>query len=465
MRLAWFSPWPPDPSGVAGRSAEIVAVLAGRGHGIDVFVDDARLAVERRQPDAAPALGRVRVMSPHDFVWRMTAGQYDLAVYQVGNSHLHDHIWPYLFHFPGLSVLHDGRVHHARALALTSRGRTDEYRDEFAWNHPGVPVEGAEFALRGSDGVYLYQWPMIRGVLAASRLTATHTRGARAELERSSDGRPVEYIALGEGLATPMTEPARQARRASAGISDRAVVFGVFGGLTAEKRVLQILRSFAATYARHPETRLVLSGAPEKGLDIPAIGAELGIAPATTVLGRLDDPSFDEWIAAVDVTLNLRWPSALETSGPWLRALSAARPTVIVDLEHLSDVPALDPRTWQLHTPARGSAETAVAVSIDILDEEHSLGLAMRRLASDRALRDRLGHAARRYWEGEHTLDRMADDYERVMASARQMPPPAVDLPAHLRPDPWAHTRELVSAFDSGVRDAIARLHPASPRP
>ena len=116
MRLAWFSPWPPDPSGVAGRSAEITAVLAARRYAIDVFVDERRIAADRRQPAGPPSSGEVRVLPAHDFIWRAARSPYDLVVYQVGNSHLHEHVWPYLFRWPGLAVLHDARLHHARAL-------------------------------------------------------------------------------------------------------------------------------------------------------------------------------------------------------------------------------------------------------------------------------------------------------------------------------------------------------------
>ena len=54
MRLAWFSPWPPDLSGVAGRSAEITAVLAARRYAIDVFVDERRITADRRRSWSRP---------------------------------------------------------------------------------------------------------------------------------------------------------------------------------------------------------------------------------------------------------------------------------------------------------------------------------------------------------------------------------------------------------------------------
>jgi hypothetical protein len=66
------------------------------------------------------------------------------------------------------------------------------------------------------------------------------------------------------------------------------------------------------------------------------------------------------------------------------------------------------------------------------MDEDHSLRLAMRRLASDAALRAALGAAARLYWEREHSPARMLEDYRRVLAVAASRPSPRVALPAHL---------------------------------
>ena len=53
MRLAWFSPWPPQPSGVAGRSAAITARLAAAGLALDVFVDARYVPVDAGRGHAA----------------------------------------------------------------------------------------------------------------------------------------------------------------------------------------------------------------------------------------------------------------------------------------------------------------------------------------------------------------------------------------------------------------------------
>jgi hypothetical protein len=427
---------------------------------VDVFVDERRVPVTRAA-DAAPGPGDVRVQSAHDFVWRIARGQYDLVVYQIGNSRLHEFIWPYLFRWPGLAVLHDARLHHARGRALLLQKRFDDYRAEFAWNQPGVSVDAAELAIAGFDGVYYYQWPMTRNVVESSVLTAAHSRGAVVELTEAWPDRPIDAIALGEGRTELPNDAARASARTALGWTDRTVAFGVFGAQTAEKRLGPIVRAFAAAHARNPEARLLLAGArdrsPDRSIDALALASELGVADAVSIRETPGDDEFDDLVAAVDVSLNLRWPTALETSGPWLRALAAARPTVIVDLAHLCDVPTLDPRTWQPHGPAHTGGHRApapIAIAIDILDEDHSLRLAMSRLAVDAELRSTVGRAGRAYWEREHTVARMVEDYERVMTRAGSLTPSTAPQPTHLRPSVVAHADELLRNVDATLTAA-----------
>jgi glycosyltransferase involved in cell wall biosynthesis len=304
---------------------------------------------------------------------------------------------------------------------------------------------------------------MTRSVLALSRMIAVHARGAVDELAGVEPVAAIEYVALGEGRAEPCTEAERRDARRALGLADAQIAFGVFGALTAEKRLPQILRAFAATHARVPDTVLVAAGSADVSVDVAALAAQLGIADAIRLPGPPDDEAFDTAIAAVDVSLNLRWPSALEMSGPWLRALAAARPTVIVDLPHLGHLPTLDPRSWRLHAPALppGADRDAVAAAVDILDEEHSLRLAMHRLATDATLRDALGRSGRRYWESAHTVDRMVDDVDRVLAAAASRPAPAPALPAALTPDPFALARRLLDPFGAAAIGVLADLTPA----
>jgi glycosyltransferase involved in cell wall biosynthesis len=242
------------------------------------------------------------------------------------------------------------------------------------------------------------------------------------------------------------------------------VVFAAFGLVTPEKRVPQMLRALRAVRddggARGPGVRLRLVGAVTPHYDVAADARAHGVADLVEVTGWVDDDAFDHAILDSDVCLCLRWPTNREASGPWIRALAAGKPTVINDLAHLVDLPTLDPRTWavQVASPAAADAtrtwrrEEAVAVAIDILDEDHSLAIAMRRLALDAGLRADLGAAARRHWAAGHTVQHMADDYERaIQAAARAPARPGRPLPPHVTADGTALARRLAAEVGVAV--------------
>lgn len=448
-RLAWFTPWPPQRSGVAGRSAEVVPLLIRSGHAIDVFVDERAVSGTTRASDAAPAPGEIRLQSAQDFPWRHARGQYDLVVYQLGNSSVHDFTWPYLFRWPGLVVLHDTSLHHARAQSLLGRLRLDAYRAEFAWNHPDVHPVAAALAVRGFNGVYYYCWPMRRAVIESARIVGVHSRGGCRELQNASPDRPITYIPLGEGAVVAPGAPARF--RAAHQVPDGAVLFGVFGMLTEDKRIGPVLRAFTGVRARDLNVHLVLAGWPDPKLQIPELIESHGLTGSVSVIPHLDDADFADAIAAMDVCLSLRWPTAGETSGPWLRAIANSRATIISDLAHLSHIPTLDPRTWRRHAPSSDTSpeadSAAAAIGIDLLDEDHSLRLAMLRLATDATLREQLGRAGHAYWEREHTLAHMVEGYLTAIARAITLPMPTTELPSHMHPDPIAKTRTILAQF------------------
>jgi glycosyltransferase involved in cell wall biosynthesis len=465
MRLAWFSPMPPVRSGIADCSADVIGVL-GRRHAIDVYVH----ANHPRAVPALEALESVRVYSAHDFVWRHRAEPYDLTVYQVGNSSHHDYLWPYLFRFPGLTVLHDVHVHHARAASLLRTRRPDDFRVEFAANHPDASADLAELAIAGFDNHLYYSWPMSRLIVEASRLTAVHSSPMASQLAAELPHAHITTIRLAHG-ERPSDERIARGRarvRASYGIADGAVLFGVFGGLTPDKRIPQILDALAAIVPYAPSAHLLLAGATARHYDPTVDIGQRGLDDRVTITGHLATESeLTDCMAACDVSLNLRWPTAREMSGPWLRALAAARPTITIDLAHLVDVPSIDPRTWKVNTAASGFSPLAsrsespnsepraasrdpVTVAIDILDEDHSLRLAMRRLATDPALRASLGAAGQRYWEREHSMPQMVQDYERALAEAAALPAPAVSLPQHLVTDGDQVLNDILAEFSLG---------------
>jgi glycosyltransferase involved in cell wall biosynthesis len=447
--IAWFSPMPPARSGVAIYSAEVVAALR-REYSIDVYVDGPRTPVE-------PVPGAPAARTAHDFVGEHIKRPYDLIVYQLGNSSHHDYLWPYLFRYPGLVVLHDVHLHHARAAALLRTKRAVHYREEFHANHPAVSVDVAEVAVAGFDTHLLYEWPMTKLVVEAARLTAVHAPGMAAMLREASPSAAIETIRLGHGEAVTAERRrlSRERVRRERRIPDNAILFAVAGALTPEKRVAQVLDAFAAIRPYVPDGRVLLAGAPAAHYDVAKDVSRRGLDEAVIITGYIEDEhALTEHLCACDVSLNLRWPTAHEVSGPWVRALGAGVPTITTELAHLADVPSIDPRTWMVSHSAvvAEQAPEPVTVAVDILDEDHSLRLAMRRLASDAGLRERLGSAGQRYWQERHSHDGMLADYRRVIAAARDIP--VANRSSATPPTGWPD--HLLDCADSRLRTLLA---------
>src|SRR4051812_23990505 len=174
VRIAWFSPLPPIRSGIATYSAAIVPRLSGT-HAIDCFSEE----------------------NARDFVWQARRDPYDLVVYQLGNAPCHDYMWGYLAAFPGLVVLHDARLHQARARSLLQQERFDDYRREFWYDHPEACRDVVEYAVAGLGGPIYYCWPMLRVVLRTARLVAVHNPRVAADVREEYGGTAIEAIHLG----------------------------------------------------------------------------------------------------------------------------------------------------------------------------------------------------------------------------------------------------------------------------
>ena len=429
QRLAWFSPVPPDRSGVARHSADLLPAL-GRDRIVDLFTTS---AAARRLPGAAG------LYDTRDFVRQQRAAPYDLVVYHLGSAPCHDDVWPCLVRHPGLVVLHDDNLHDARARMLLAQGRADDYRAEFVYNHPGAPPRIADLGASGLLGSLIRLWPMRQTVLDSARALLVHNAWFAARIREEAPALAVDVVELGVP-DVPHDPNGRAAVLRRHGVPEHAVVFAATGCLTPARRISRMLRALASLPGAAPAWHLMLCGEPVDANALLAEARALGAARRLTVTGRIAADEMPAYHAAADVGVSLSWPPSRTIRASWLRWLAAGKPTIVTDLVHASDVPALDPRDWMVAgrpaaRDAAGRPTDPVAVAIDILDEDHSLALAAARLAAEPALRIELGRAARRLWAARFTLDEMAAGYERAIENACRATydeAHRAHLPAHL---------------------------------
>lgn len=403
-RLAFFSPLPPVPSGISYYSAHLLEGLGSR-HEIDLYYDR-RIAPPR---SLLPALKR----HPHDeLIWRNAQNPYDLVVYQMGNSLHHAYMHPFVFQYPGLLVLHDLVVHHARGHVLLSAGRQQEYRDELEYCHPGLGRQVGDILAYVPSDFTCYQFPMNKLMVDVSLAVGLHTTHGVEAIREASPGKPVELIHM--AVPAPPTAPIDRF-----GLHDAWPLLASFGFMNKEKRVDAILEAVKRLRLRYPKLRFLFVGKAHKHFRLDRAIRRMGLQQTVTVTGTVGEGEFQALLDASTLVLNLRYPSAREMSASLLRSLGAGRVTLVSDLIHMKDIPA------------------EIAPRVALFDEADSIVEVVTGLLEDKAALAARGARAREFIDGAYRLDDMVADYDRAIAAAIEarasFSRPAA-IPAHVRP-------------------------------
>lgn len=425
MRLALASPLPPLPTGIADYTADLVQILSP-GHEIELFHGQEDVDLARFPAD-------VSVHRASELVARHGREPFDVTVYQMGNAPAHDFLYEVVPRLPGLLVLHDLVLHHARAARFLesdavrawracpgsrearegARPVLEAWHDELAYEYPAAGDRLFAAHLGTVGDLLPYAYPLFRMPVEASRAVAVHNGFMAAAVRAEVPGALVLEVPM-PAAASPVAPEAVRDLRARLGLVPEDIVVGCFGRLTPEKRVLTVARAVARALARDPRLRLLLVGpVPERGR-LEADLDRLGVRPSTIVTGRVPLDDLPAYLEATDLVAHLRYPTARETSAALLRALAQGRPTVVSDLEQQRDLP-----------------DEAVA-RVDITEEEDGLVRWILELARDPDRRARLGAAAADHVRREHAPSRVRAAWEEALQRTRDrsLPPPR-GWPAH----------------------------------
>jgi glycosyltransferase involved in cell wall biosynthesis len=208
--------------------------------------------------------------------------------------------------------------------------------------------------------------------------------------------RPIHVINMIAGSVSAEPDGASGLRelREQLGLPTDACLIGTFGFIGPTKRpatILQVLSSFA----KDSRIKLVIVG---QGQDLTAMIQSFGVRDRVICPGFVSDVDFGKYIRAVDVVLNLRYPSMGETSLTLIQAMYHARPCIVTNDAWFAELP--NDCLWKI---SAGETETEeLQEAIDTLSKD-----------SDR--RRELGEAARRYTLSQCTPDHVASQYMEVL--------------------------------------------------
>ncbi len=222
--VGYFAPLPPAPTGVADYAAALLAELRKHGH--------------------------VEIES--------NAG---VALYQLGNNHLHRSIYQRAVEQPGVAVLHDAVLHHFFLGTLDEAAYTEEFVYNYGEWMRGLAEELWRNRARSAADPRYFEYPMLKRIAIASRAIIVHNpAAARAVKRHAPRARVVEIPHLFEAPALPDTVEILRFR-AEMGLGPRTLLVGVFGHLRESKRLPVVLRAMERAWKKGADARLLVAGA------------------------------------------------------------------------------------------------------------------------------------------------------------------------------------------------------------
>jgi glycosyltransferase involved in cell wall biosynthesis len=363
MNVAYYSPLPPEHTGISEYSELLLPALRRR---IEVDV------VPRGRTSPAAA---------------------DVCLYHVGNNpDAHGWIVEALRKRPGVVVLHDFVLHHL--VAGLTLGRKDGPGYLGAMQRE-AGVAGRLLAHGVLDGIVPPLWEVRPEDFPLAGEVLEHAAKPGGGLIVHSRYVAERAVASGyDGRLWRIPHPAWPDPGLPAEDVAGEPVVGCFGNINASKRIPQLLEAFAALRAEHPEAKLLLVGA-----DLDARLSKLPVGVER--IEYVDEPRLWALMGACDACVSLRAPTMGETSGSVIRALVLGKPLVVSDVGWFAELPD----------------EVALKVPVDAHEAE-TLGAALELLASNDRARMAMEDAARAYVAAEHDLERSAEAYVAALEEA-----------------------------------------------
>ena len=305
MKLNWFSPLPPLPTGIAEYTGTILPYLAAR----------AEIVLWTDQSEWSPELERyasVKRFQGDEVSW-VEASRAEATVYHMGNNPLyHRSIWQVSRRLPGIMVLHDLRLQDFFTCV---------FRDFFAdregylrlmqryYGDAGCRAGEELWSGRRNMEDMATAFPLTSACTENSIGVVVHTPGGLESLKPGSSY-PLGFIPFPYAAAPNAVFESWQAKRAPAKPPYRLVVMGY---LNPNRRLDSLLHAWGTSRVRNSFT-LDVYGTLWDEAHVRRQIRKYGLEKAVRLHGYTPCSKLDEHLIDADLGINLRYPSMGEAS-------------------------------------------------------------------------------------------------------------------------------------------------------
>jgi glycosyltransferase involved in cell wall biosynthesis len=325
--VLWGSPLPPTRSGIADYAAELLPYLAR----------ETEVAV-LEPPDWEVPPGAAWLSGLKRLAWDAPKPRGYITLLHLGNNPYHLWVVRRLRQCGAIAVLHDTTLHHLLVEEAAADGQWKRYATELAEAHPEAGSALAAARLWGFTGrLDPFLFPAREVYLRHASGVIVHTRQAERQVAASCPDLPVRRVPL--AVAEPPVGD-RDAWRARLGLASPELLLVHLGFLTPAKGLDVILRSLVALGELGIAARLAVIGeGSETGAFEAGVGAA-GLSGRVTVWGYASESELGGILAAADLGLVPRYPTAGETSAAALRFFAAGVPVAVAGYRQFLELPA-----------------------------------------------------------------------------------------------------------------------------
>lgn len=394
-RMAFFSALPPEASGIADYSAELLPELA-RFYDIEVIV---------QQPEITDGWIKANFPVRDSDYFERRASKFDRILYHVGNSPFHLYMFDLMRRYPGVVVLHD--FFQTAVLNWMDRdaGISGHLLRAVYESHSFTGLQAA--AEHDRDWI-IRHLPCNLGVIQAALGVIVHSQYSRQLAHRWYG----ENTASGWRIvAFPKNQFAgnRKESRARLGILPDEYLVCSFGMLDPTKLNDRLLSTWLASgLVANKQCRLLFVGQNHGGEWGRVLGGKIRdsrFGDRVRITGFAQPEEYRDYLFAADCAVQLRTMSRGETSAAIFDCLSHGLPTIL---------------------NAHGSAaELSPHIAYKLPDDfsDRELSSALERLQDEPEFRTNLGRQAAEFVRQEHNPRHVAEQYRDAIEEFQSSSP------------------------------------------
>ena len=330
-RLAHVCPLPPERTGIADYAVMLLPELM-RWYDVELVLDQPSVLLPEE------LLG----LPQHNPAWfARHAREFDQILYQFGNSPFHSFMLPLLEQHPGVVVMHDffmsGLLSHQQ-LTGAKPGIWSEALLHSHGYHALLESQAADGIEAAKDS-----YPCNLAILEGATRVIAHSRHALGMAHHWYGAQAGENWNVAPLLRAVPRNPDRAAARTALGIAPDTILYCSYGFIAPTKLSMELVQAWIAS-SLHGDSQceLVLVGenhGGDYGLRLQEAIKAAGAGKRIRISGWNDDKTYHQYLAAADVSVQLRSVSRGETSGAVMDSMSYGLPVIINGNGAMAELP------------------------------------------------------------------------------------------------------------------------------